>query len=265
MSTQDRDGFELETAALELRARCIPWDSEIFGFPVAAIEGITVTDGHDARRGFAEYQKWVRSQSIQLVSCRLPHERLESSMFLERHDFRFVEMVLHPTLRELQSLPEVETSLDVEPVLESELAQVVAMAERAFGWERYHVDPRMDSRLADQRYGRWVRNSFRDPRQQLLKIVLGSDIAGFFVIENQEDGTVYWHLTALEPELKGKKIGVQVWRSMIAHSRKAGMDRILTTIAARNTPVLNLYSKLNFRFAPPEMTLHWLAADQRQC
>ena len=34
-------------------------------------------------------------------------------------------------------------------------------------------------------------------------------------------------------------------------------EKVETTIAARNTPVLNLYSKLNFRFHEPEMTFHW--------
>lgn len=262
MLVNDSERFEMATDALRLAARTVPWDSDIFGFPVAAIQTIEVHDTEQARDAFTRYEEWVRDQSIELVSCRLPHDRVAASMFLERHGFRFVEMVLHPTMRGLQSLPDIETTLRVEPVLEREVPIVATMAERAFGYERYHVDPRVDSRLADLRYGRWIRSSFGDERQVLLKIVRADEIAGFFVIENRSDGTVYWHLTATNPDFKGQKIGTEVWRAMLAYHRNAGMDSILTTISARNTPVLNLYSKLNFRFAPPEITLHWLRGDR---
>ncbi len=261
MLVSDEEKFEVATDDMRLAVCSVPWDSEIFGFPVAAIQTIDVHDAERARDAFARYKKWIRDQSIELVSCRLPHDRVSTSMFLERHGFRFVEMVLHPTLRGIQSLPDIETTLRVEPVLKCEVPIIAAMAERAFGCERYHMDPRVDSQLADLRYGRWIRNSFGDERQILLKIVRADDIAGFFVIENRPDGTVYWHLTAINPDFKGRKVGTEVWRAMMAYHREAGMGCILTTISARNTPVLNLYSKLNFRFAPPEITLHWFRRD----
>lgn len=262
MLVSDDERFEVATDALRLHALWVPWDSDIFGFPVAAIQTIEVHDGEQACHAFTRYEDWVRDQSIELVSCRLPHDQVAMSMFLERHSFRFVEMVLHPTMRGLQSFPDSDITLRVERVLECEVPIVVAMAERAFGYERYHADPRVDSRLADLRYGRWIRNSFDDERQVLLKIVRANDIVGFFVIENKADGTVYWHLTAISPDFKGQKVGAEVWKAMMAYHRNAGMDCIHTTISARNTPVLNLYSKLNFRFAPPEITLHWLSRDQ---
>lgn len=263
MLVSNGEQFEVATDYMRLTVHSIPWDSEIFGFPVAAIQTIEVHDEERARDAFASYEKWIRDQSIELVSCRLPHDRVLASMFLERHGFRFVEMVLHPTLRGIQSLPNIETTLRVESVLESEVPIVAAMAERAFGYERYHMDPRVDSRLADLRYARWIRNGFGDERQVLLKIVCADSIAGFFVIENKPDGTVYWHLTAINPDFKGRKVGTEVWRAMMTFHQKAGMDCILTTISARNTPALNLYSKLNFRFSPPEITLHWFRKDCR--
>jgi len=170
--------------------------------------------------------------------------------------------VLHPTFGELQSLPVVKTELRVEPARADEVSVVASLAECSFGFERYHVDPRIDSKLADKRYGKWIYNSFHDEKQILLKIMRLNDLVGFFVIENKSDGMVYWHLTATSPEFKGQKMGTEIWKAMMAYHRDAGMQFILTTISARNTPVLNLYSKLNFRFCPPEMTFHWLRGDQ---
>jgi RimJ/RimL family protein N-acetyltransferase len=258
----ESERYEVATDALRLVARTVPWDSEVFGFPVAAIETIDVIDRERSRDAFLQYQDWINDRCIEFVSCRLPHDCVATSMYLEWHGFRFIEMVLHPRLNGLNSLPEIKTTVCVEPALKSDIPVLAAMAERAFGYERYHVDPRVDSRLADLRYGRWIRHSFDDEKQVLLKIVRGNDIVGFFVIENRFDRTVYWHLTAINPDFRGQNLGKEVWAAMLAFHRNAGMSSVLTTISARNSPVLNLYSKLNFRFEPPEITLHWCKGDR---
>lgn len=256
------DKFKLETASLKIHACEVIHDAEIFGFKVASIQSIEIYNANDATKAFEQFEEWVNVRSVDLVSCRLPHDRITSSMFLEKQGFRFIEMVLHPTLGTLQSLPLLKTELRVEPVSGDEVSVIASLAERSFSFERYHADPRIDSKLADKRYGKWINNSFRDEKQVLLKIMHLNDLVGFFVIENKPEGLVYWHLTAINPELKGQKMGTEVWKTMMVYHRTAGMESILTTISARNTPVLNLYSKLNFRFYPPEITLHWLRGDQ---
>lgn len=255
--------FDLDTESLFLRANAVPWDSDIFGFPVAAISTIDIKRPASAQVQFNLFKTWIHDNSFEIVSCRLPHEQIDASMFLERNNFRFVEMVLHPIALGLQTYPAIDTKLIVEQVCETELSSVVAMAKRSFRYERYHVDPRLDPQLANTRYGRWVENSFYDPKQVLLKISLQEGhTAGFFVTENKDDGSVYWHLTAVNPDFQGRKLGYRIWMAMINHHKLAGMNSIRTTISARNSPVLNLYSKLNFRFEPPEMTFHWKKSDQ---
>jgi len=256
--------FDLETESLSLRAIAASWDGDIFGFSVAAISGIDVKKPAFAQVQFELFKTWVRENSFEIVSCRLPHQQINASMLLERNNFRFIEMVLHPIALELQTYPAIDnTELVVEQVCEAELSSVVTMAERSFGCERYHVDPRLDPQLANIRYGCWVKNSFYDSKQVLLKISLrDGHTVGFFVIQNKDNGSVYWHLTAVNPDFQGKKLGYRIWMAMINHHKLAGMHSIRTTISARNSSVLNLYSKLNFRFEPPEMTFHWVKSDQ---
>lgn len=259
----DKNCFDLDADSLCLRANAVPWDSDIFGFPVAAISSIDVKKLVSAQDQFDLFNIWVRENSFEIVSCRLSHQQIEASMFLERNNFRFIEMVLHPIVMGLQTYPVIDTEMVVEKVCEAELHAVVSMAERSFGYERYHVDPRIDSKLANIRYGRWIRNSFYDSKQVLLKVRLqdGHTVA-FFVVENKDDLSVYWHLNAVNPDFQGKKLGYHIWMTMINYHKVAGIEGIRTTISARNSPVLNLYSKLNFRFAPPEMTFHWVKSDQ---
>ncbi|MBK8535842.1 MAG: hypothetical protein IPL59_12375 [Candidatus Competibacteraceae bacterium] len=49
---------------------------------------------------------------------------------------------------------------------------------------------------------------------------------------------------------------------MLRYHQERGQDVVMTTISARNVSVLNLYTKLNFRFLPPEMTFHWVRGDE---
>lgn len=247
--------------SLRLTANLVPWDAEAFGFPVAQIYELEVIDSSLVMESYREFEQWMDAGGIRIVSCRLPHDRLRESIFLESRGFRFIEMVLHPTIEKLQSLNIASDDLVIVPALESDLPVMRDIAERAFGYERYHVDPRLDPGLGDVRYGRWVTNSLNHPRQCLLKVMKGGHIVALFIVESGENRSVYWYLTAIAPEWQGRGYGQRVWRAMLRHHQAEGQDSVMTTISARNVAVLNLYAKLGFRFLPPEMTFHWV----REC
>jgi len=252
------DGFSLSSAFLRLKARAVPWDRDAFGFSVVQIEDVAVNDPQGAMRDYVRFQDWLDSGQVRIVSSRLPLDQLRASMFLEANGFRFIEVVLHPTLSNLQSMSIPEDGLSVAFAQESDLPALQDIAEHAFRHERYHVDPRLDSRLGDVRYSRWVGNSLRHPVQRLLKIEDGERLVALFLVESRDDGSAYWHLTAVSPTCQGLGIGYRVWRSMLRYHQAQGCVGLTTTISARNVAVLNLYAKLGFRFLPPEMTFHWV-------
>jgi len=192
-----------------------------------------------------------------MISCRLPHHKLSESALLERNNFRFIEMVLHPTILNLQEIHIEDQCLLISPIDEVDKPLISGIATKAFSYERFHVDPYLNPNIGNTRYRQWVENSKSSDTQQLLKATLDGKIIGFFLVEYR-DNLVYWHLTAISPEYQGRGLGARVWFSMMAQHKRDGFQKILTTISARNTPVLNLYSKLNFRFNPPEMTFHWV-------
>lgn len=249
--------FELESKSLRLAVRRVPWDSDILGVPVGDIVRFESNDIASSQREFDAFNKWIQENNYAMISCRLPHDKLLESSLLERNDFRFIEMVLHPTLANIQDMVIYEHELSVSSVENSEVPHIGNIAARAFGYERFHVDPFLDPSLGDIRYRKWAENSYGDKKQHLLKATLNGKIIGFFLVEYKDD-LVYWHLTAVAPEWQGQGLGYRVWMAMIEHHKQMGFQRILTTISARNVPVLNLYSRLNFRFLPPEMTFHWV-------
>lgn len=249
---------EISTSSLRLQAALVSWDTDIFGFPVAQIQKLEIIDLLSATEEYQTFQRWLDVNKIRVASCRLPHDRLQESMFLESKGFRFIEMVLHPKIEKLQSLDIAQDNLVITPAFESDLPMMCSIAERAFSHERYHIDPRLDPRWGDLRYSRWVKNSLNHSRQQLLKVMDSEHIVALFIIEFVEHKSVYWHLTAISPKWQGQGYGYRVWRAMLRHHQAEGQDCVITTISARNFTVLNLYAKLDFRFLPPEMTFHWV-------
>lgn len=254
--------IELLGSGFLLSATLVPWDTEIFGFPVAQIKKLEVNNPLSAAETYSAFQEWLDLNGIMIASCRLPHDRLRESMFLEIKSFRFVEMVLHPKIQGIQNLNISKDSLFITPAKESDLPILQDIAERAFSYERYHVDPRLDRNLGNKRYGHWVKNSLHHPNQRLLKIMDGQNIVALFIIESKEEQSVYWHLTAISPHWQGQGYGRRVWLAMLRYHQEEGQDTVITTISARNVTVLNLYAKLDFRFLPAEMTFHWVRGNE---
>lgn len=254
--------LELDSGGLRLKAELVPWDSEALGFPVAQISNILVNDSSSANGSYQEFQCWLNACGVGVVSCRLPHEFLRESMFLESQGFRFVEMVMHPALAIPPVYEPPAGNLKVEPAVDADLPELRRIAERAFSHERFHVDPRIDRRLGDERYARWVVACRAHPRQRLLKVTREGEAIALFIVEAIADRSILWQLTAVSPEWQGRGYGRQAWRAMLHHHSLEGMQRVSTTVSVRNVAALNLYSVLGFRFLPPEMTFHWVREER---
>jgi RimJ/RimL family protein N-acetyltransferase len=247
----------LSTSSVHVEFFLVPWDTEILAFPVGQISAITCFDQERAQADFSGFERWRDEQEIRLISCRLPHDRLIESMFLEQRGFRFVEMIYKPRLDTVQEAAFQANGLEIAVAGDSDVPILEQIAGGAFRTDRFHVDPRLEGSLGDRRYRTWVRNSFEHPTQRPLKIVQADAIVGFFVVEYLPGNHCYWHLTALTPEVQGKGLGKRAWRAMISHHKEIGVASIETTISARNAPAVNLYASLGFRFQSPAMTLHW--------
>ena len=253
----------IDTPDLHLEWAEAPWDTAVFGSPVLQISQIEVL-GSSAVGSFRTFELARDQLGTALVSCRMPHERLKESMLLEDRGFRFIEMVYMPELDNLADieLPEkIEVEIDLAE--EEDLQVLMEIAGSVFRNERFHVDPRLDSRLGDERYRRWVNNSLNHPQQRLYIVRDGTQPVAFFLTEMLADGTCYWHLNAVAPQAQGQGYGRRVWQAMLCEANNAGAQRVRTCIVARNFRVLNLYARLGFRFPPPLMTFHWVKGIQQ--
>jgi RimJ/RimL family protein N-acetyltransferase len=252
----------LATGGAVIECSLVPWDSEIFGFPVAQITSVAIADGAEPALALDAFGSWCDEHHVRLVSCRLDHLQLRESMALEAAGFRFIEMVYRLRLDSFERLVPPRQVVQASLVSADDLTAIEAIASDAFTTGRFRLDWRLPPGLSDKRYATWVRNSLSASRHRILKAEVDGELVGFFIVEDKPDGSVYWHLTAIAPGWQGKGIGSSVWRTILLRHRTEGATSIETTISAHNLPVINLYQRLGFSFSSAEMTFHWLREVQ---
>ena len=249
--------IQIRSKPLDMDYFFVPWDTEIIGRSVAEINRFVVSDFEQAKIHFACFEEWRDLNRIELCSCRIGHDCLVESLFLQEHDFRFIELNYHPMINGLQRQQLSGDAIEVAIAEEGDKETLAQMAARTFQHGRFHQDISLGPVIGNERYKTWLVNSFSHPDQNIYKCLIDSEIVGFFVTEYFVNKRCNWVLVGLAPDLQGRGIGTRVWKAMMYFHQAEGMESISTSISSHNTAVHNLYVKLGFRFPNPQVTFQW--------
>jgi L-amino acid N-acyltransferase YncA len=252
------DPTRLERAGASLECSMVPWDTEIFGFPVAQVTGVELDEHADPKDVLGALDAWCAGNDVRLVSCRLNHLQLRESMALEELGFRFIETVYRPRFDRFEGVGAPRHLIEVAEATSADASAIEEVASHAFTTGRFLLDHRLAPELSDRRYATWVRTSFESSEQTILKAEVEGDLVGFFVVEQRPDRSVYWHLTAVAPQWQGKGMGMSLWQTMLIRHTAEGASFVETTISGHNLAIINLYARLGFTFGGAQMTFHWL-------
>lgn len=247
------------------RACLLPWDTEIFGFPVGCYQiGTEELDEPMKHEFSAHFLSWSRRNQLALCLCAIPAASLFWKLCLPEVGFCFVDFGVRATLNGLQtaSLPEGRTQLRKAQPEDWEIIETIAA--QSFRHGRYHADPLFPRQLADLRYQRWIRSALSGEHDIDHVYVMGEPgrVKGFYHV-TIEGSRSDLRLAAVPPELQGTMLGFDLYVSMLHLLKRLGVRRATTSISASNTAVMNIYSMLGFGFSEPETIYHWHAANFR--
>jgi GNAT superfamily N-acetyltransferase len=250
------------------RAALVPWDSEIFGFPVALYQpGAERLDARVREEFVKRFAAWTGTNRISMCACTVPASEAYSSwkFYLGEAGFHFVDFSVQATLNGLQHacLPEARTTL--RQARSDDRDVIAAMAATAFHNGRYHADALFPRHLADKRYSHWVRNAMSADGgiDRVYVMGLPGSVEGFFHV-TVEEGVSDLRLAAVAPALRGTLLGFDLYVSVLDALKGLGVRRVVTSISAANTAVMNVYAMLGFSFSAPEMIFHWHGADLKR-
>jgi len=240
-------------------AAVVPWDTEIFGFPVAYYRIGAQRLDPSVRSALQErFLAWAQRNNISVCACAIPAANLSWKLYLPEIGFRFVDVSMEAALQELgtATLPNLHSGLRMaEP---ADWSSVESLAARSFGHGRYHADPLFPRELADRRYTEWVRRALRAGNRADRVYVMGDPgVVQCFYQATVVGENADIRLNAIAPELQGKGLGADLYASVLHLLKGVGVRRVVTSISAANTAAVNIYSKLGFRFSNAELIYHW--------
>jgi RimJ/RimL family protein N-acetyltransferase len=240
-------------------AAVIPWDSDIFGFPVAQYRiGSDRIEEYRTDALNESLLSWLHRNDVALCSCAVPASNAFWRTYLPRLGFEWVDLVLRVTLNGLNKASLRPARFTLRKAVPGDAVAIAAIAGQAFVHGRYHADPRFPNDLANQRYSQWATNALARSNSGEYLYVMGEPgkVQGFYHFTVDESVSDL-RLAALAPELQGTMLGFDLYLAVLHTLKELGVRRVVSTISGTNTPVMNVYSMLGFRFSDPEVIYHW--------
>jgi hypothetical protein len=242
----------------------LPWDAEIFGFPVAAWQpgdpGAIAADLDGFRRRF---EAWAGTHQVELVGCTVVADDRAWRALLPELGFSVVEQTVRIMLR-LQAFSAPPPATPVRLAAADDGQHIEEIAGHAFRHGRYHADPRFPPELADRRYRHWIRNAFGSKDSLDRVYVLGhpGTVKGFFQLQLNEDRAEVG-IIAVAKALQGSPAGPELVIGTQLALKAEGVRWITSKVSAANLGLINLVAHLGYRFRRPEAVFHWHSPSAR--
>jgi hypothetical protein len=262
-----RTGYELDFEEIAPgqpqfgSAAMVPWDTDIFGFPVAVYQATVPELDPAMREAFQpHFWSWMEDHGVLLCSCAAPAAYSFWRLCLPDAGFHFVDFTLQVTLSGLSRVRLPEIRFELRLAAPEDHSAIEALAAQSFSHGRYHADPLFPKLLADRRYLQWIRRALSgtDPADRVFVLGQPGEVLGFYHFTLEGDRSDL-RLAAVAPDLRATMIGVDLYTATLRLLQDLGVRRVVSTISCANTGVMSVYSTLGFRFSNPEVVYHWHA------
>ena len=246
------------------KAEILPWDAEIFGFPVGELslhgEAVLSAELDEAR---SSLQEWARRTGARLAAASIDAGRLDWAAALPLLGFRCVDASLRMTLPNLRRRRKVLSAGGVRRAVPADHPGLVAIASTAFDFGRYHRDALFPRALADRRFGEWMRRSLSEGAASDRFCVLGPEGAPrAFMFARADGARAELLLGGVSREHANGLLGPQLFEGSLAALESEGVRSASAKISAANTAVLNLYAGIGFAASDAGFVYHWHSAER---
>jgi hypothetical protein len=240
----------------------VPWDTDIFGFPVGTYTPREPGPVQRNLRGVgARLRAWASARQVELMSCSVPADDRAWRTVLPPLGFTCVEQTLNLTFR-IQTYKAEPPSRPVRLATVDDHSHIEEIAGHTFHHGRYNADPRFPLDLADRRYRYWVRHACisTNPADRIYVLGAPGNVKGFFQLRLVEDRAEVGIMGVTE-SAKGTPAALDLMIGMHLDLKALGTRWLTAKISAGNTRVINLVSHFGYRFREAQATFHWHASD----
>ncbi|HPR32710.1 MAG TPA: GNAT family N-acetyltransferase [Prolixibacteraceae bacterium] len=238
---------------MEKRLEALPWDSSLFGYPVAK----ALADPFQ-RHEMEELLETIRNEKIRLTYLFCPPLSEEMHRAILTLGFRFVDekrtysknTEMHPSSCKIRTYQ--------EPLTES----MIALSLQSGIFSRFATDPGFQNREYEKLYTEWIRRSVSG-EIAISTLVAESDLqtAGLITL-GEKNGHAEIGLLAVEERFRGEKIGSELIKAADSLACESGFNQIDVVTQGQNQPACRLYEKMNFTLSRTVFVYHYWNHEQ---
>lgn len=238
----------------------VPWDSELFGFPIYELR---------CPEAFPDKLAEMTSRLLPTLSpgqralayVKLPVGDVERMRALTAAGFYLVEAGLEYEL-ELDRMRPVwgdrPSGLQMRLGRAEDLPTLQALASGGLANDRYHMDRRVPAERADLRFERWVEYAIRDGDVTLLfESERDGEAIGFVQYRPEPRQTAYMSLISVRESYKHSGLGMIMMEAALRACGAHGFRRVTARSTLNNTDVVRMCSAFGFQITRASYTLHW--------
>jgi hypothetical protein len=204
------------------------------------------------------------------IQVRIAKVNLSIAPVLQRCGFYFVESILKPQTNLSNNIilnnfiddrssfipgKYPEKTLKVHNLARNDKvtrARLKEIAEHSFSDDRFHIDLNCPDSIANRRFSNWVDDLYKDEGVDFYYLEYSGKAIAFMCHKNQN-----LILAGFEKQYVNSGLGDFFWLSVLETMLQRGICQVKTLIAVNNISVLNLYSRLGFKFKHPSVTFHY--------
>ena len=235
--------------------RDTPWDAKSFGFNTNEILSLKYTDNDAAKQLLKMFDYQCKEREITFSYTRIEAEDKWLRNILPQLGFYYAETTLYLTKNDLVkenfgTCFKNDLPLSVPDAKDFE--QIRNIARNDFNYSRFHEDLNINNNAARQRYYNWI-DDLQKQNKQFVQYKQNDEVISFLAYEI--DGDKVDLILAGSVADKGF-VSFGFWASFLTFFQKLGVKRAKTVISASNIGIMNLYSKLNFKFDKSMLGFH---------
>jgi dTDP-4-amino-4,6-dideoxy-D-galactose acyltransferase len=226
----------------------LDWDSAFFGFRIARLRGVHVTE-----QILCDALEWCDRERIRCLYFLAPGDSPETTNLAGANGFRMAD--LRFTLaRELGG--DVGAVESVRTYRESDLPVLQSIAAVSHRDSRFYNDPGFPDRRCNELYETWIERSCHGYADTVLVAEHYRKTAGYVSCHLQPDGIGAIGLLAVADGSRGVGLGGRLVAGALRFFAEAGCKRVTVVTQGRNCAAQRLYQNCGFRSASMELWYH---------
>jgi len=234
----------------------LAWDSDFFGFPVARVQGDTLTPARGAAIAAFCRERRIRCLYFLARTDDPPTLRLAADLGFRLVDIRLTLVCQLETRQPCH--PAAHAVIPIRPATAADLPALRRIARHSFQFSRFFADGRFPRPLCEALYDAWVTWSWAGRAAAILVADAGDGPAGFVTLrlDPQAGSTGAIELLGVAAPWHGRGVGAGLLKHALDWFQRARTERVVVVTQGRNIPAQCLYQRGGFVTRNVELWYH---------